>query len=146
LIPKESIIGGDTDPKEATLESAQRNLILKDPKELSPKDPKELSPKDPKELIPKDPKELIPKDPKEATLEGALKRSRSDPLMDRRDTDGAGRTLKGHLISKESTIVGDTDPKEATLEGAFKRSRSEPLKSMCPHSEQRDTLLMSAVL
>jgi hypothetical protein len=154
LIPKELIIEGDTDPKEA--ESAQRSLIPKDPKkltpkdsrelipkdlkELIPKDPKELTPKDPKELIPKDPKELIPKYRKEATLEGALKRSRSEPLTGRRDTDDAGRTLKGHLIPKELTIEGGTDSKEATLEGVFKRSRSKPLKSMCPRSEQRDTV------
>jgi hypothetical protein len=87
---------------------------------------------------------LISKDPKEAKLEEALKRSKSEPLTDRRDTDDAGRTLEGHSIPKEWTIEGHTDPKEVTLEGAFKRSRSEPLKSMCPQSEQRDTVDVSS--
>jgi hypothetical protein len=128
-------------------DSTQKHLkdpTSKDPKELSPRNLKKFNPKHTKDQkggisrAPKGSKEVIPKVLKETTLEGSLKRSRSELLPDCRVTEDSVTLLEGHLIPKHVDIGGDVGQGKATLEGALKRSRIEPLESMRLSSGQGD--------
>jgi hypothetical protein len=121
-----------------------KDLTSEEPKELFPRNSKELNPKyteDQKGVIsraPKGSKEVIPKVLKETTLEGSLKRSRSELLPDRRVTEDSVTLREGHLILKHVDIGGDAGQGKATLEGALKRSRIKSLESMHISSGQGD--------